>query len=164
MLKPFTEGNRLGTGGTTFIDSPPPEMLRSSTWTDLCIMHFSLLFGIFQKKFKRKNKKEKYFLGKCQLILNVMARHSCVNDPQYLHSYSTIEHLLTPKYFCICPCSWIPWIPDIFSYPQINQLLPSSSFMRRGNIFSSGHSPTLGYLQAKRFHTRLCWAGELRTP
>ena len=60
LLKPFTEGNRLRTGGTTFTDTPRPETLRrSSTWTGLCIMHISLLFGIFQKNFKRKNKEIK---------------------------------------------------------------------------------------------------------
>ena len=143
LLKPFTEGNRLRTGGT-FTDSPPPEMLRgSSTWTGLCIMHFSLLFVIFKKCSNGKIRK-KYFLWKCQLILNVMARHSCVNDPQYLHSYSTIEHVHTPKYFCLCLCSWNPWIPDIFSSPPINILLPFSSFMKRRNIFPSGHRARIG--------------------
>ena len=62
--------------------------------------------------------------------MNVTWRHSCVNYPQYLHSYSPIEHLHTPTYFCLCPCSWPPWIPDIFSCPQSNHLLPFSKLWR----------------------------------
>ena len=41
----------------------------------------SLLFKIFKSKVPNEKKRKKIILGKYHLILNVMTRNSCVNDP-----------------------------------------------------------------------------------
>ena len=155
LLKPLTEGNRLRTVGTTFTDSPPSERLRgSSTWSVLCIMHFSLLFGIFQTNFMVKIRKI--------ILSRKVSVNFEYNDNAFVCEWSSISPFIfnncassDSQKICLWTCSWHPWMPDIFSCPWINQLLKFSSFMKRENIFPFGHRARLGNLQAKRINTGL---------